>query len=132
MSCADTRGKILIADDDRDVVGMLEEFFAGKRYDVITAYDGRQTIDKLEKQHPDILLLDLRMPEVDGEYILKYIEEKGIDVSVIIITGYPEYIREKRLLERCYDYIIKPFSIDYLNTTVLTKIVLAFNNGGVN
>ena len=126
------RGSILIADDDIEVVAMLQDFFIDKNYNVITAYDGKEALNKIYAHRPDILLLDLKMPEMDGEEILRHIEEKEIDICIIIITGYPEYIREKRLLERCYDYIIKPFDFNYLNTTVLTKIVMAFNDSSVN
>ena len=132
MCVKNYRGRILIADDDLEVVEMLKDFFLSKNYDVITAYDGREALDKIHADKPDILLLDLKMPEVDGEEILRHIEEQEIDICVIIITGYPEYIKEKKLLERCYDYIIKPFDFNYLNTTVLTKVVMAFNDSSVN
>ena len=70
------------------------------------------------------MLLDLSMPDMDGEDVLRYIDKEKIDVGVIIITGHPNYLKDKNLLDKAYDYIIKPFDLEYLNNTVLTKVAL--------
>ena len=57
--------KILIADDEKDIVEMLSAFFTGKGYAVLTAYDGEETLKKIESR-PDIILLDVNMPGMDG------------------------------------------------------------------
>jgi DNA-binding NtrC family response regulator len=118
------KGRILVADDEQVVRDILKRFFTGKDYEVREAVNGRQTIDRLEEEKPDVLLLDLKMPDMDGEEVLKYIKDKGIDTGVIIITGNPGYLRDESLLASAYDYIEKPFDLDYLNTTVLTKVML--------
>jgi DNA-binding NtrC family response regulator len=118
------KAKILVADDEQSVRDILKAFFSRKGYDLETAVSGTDAIDKLGTYRPDILLLDLKMPDMDGEEVLKYIMDNNINVGVIVITGHPGYIKDKKLLNRTYDYIVKPFNLDYLNSTVLTKIML--------
>ena len=118
------KGKILVADDEEAIREVLQSFFTKKDYCVETAKEGREAIEKMGSFKPDILLLDLKTPDMDGEEVLRYINEKGINVGVIIITGHPDFIRDRKLLNRAYDYIVKPFDLDYLNNTVLTKVML--------
>ena len=58
--------KVLIADDEKDIVEMLSAFFTGKGYDILTAYNGEEILGKIENR-PDIILLDVNMPGMDGE-----------------------------------------------------------------
>ena len=88
------------------------------------ASSGREAIEKLETYDPNLLLLDLHMPDMSGEEVLKHIDDNNLKVGVIIITGYPGTIKDRKLLNRTYDYIVKPFDLDYLNSTVLTKVAL--------
>ena len=118
------KAKILVADDEQSVCDILKIFFSKKGYDVDIAKHGGEAIKKLDVYKPDILLLDLKMPDMDGEEVLKHIMDNNIKVGVIIITGHPGYIKDKTLLNRTYDYIVKPFNLDYLNSTVLTKVLL--------
>ncbi len=118
------KAKILVADDESEIRGILKDFFVQKKYEVDLAESGREAIDKLNAYKPDILLLDMNMPDMDGEEVLKYIDEHDLNVGVIIITAYPDYIKDKKLLGRAYDYIIKPFDLEYLNSTVITKVTL--------
>ena len=66
------------------------------------------------------------MPDVDGEEVLKYIDETNQKIGVINRTRHPDFVKNIRLLHKTYDYITKPFNIDYLNNTVLTKVVLLY------
>jgi DNA-binding NtrC family response regulator len=118
------KAKILVADDEESVREVLKSFFLRKEYDVQTAREGREAIEKIGSYKPDILLLDLKMPDMDGEEVLKYINDNDLKIGVIIITGHPDFIKDRKLLNRAYDYIVKPFDLDYLNSTVLTKVVL--------
>ena len=124
MSAEEYRAKILVADDEDAIREVLEKFFTEKNYKVETARTGREAIEKLDSYKPDILLLDLKMPDMNGEAVLKHMDEKGIEAGVIIITGHPGTLKDKKLLDKTYDYIVKPFDLDYLNSTVLTKVML--------
>ena len=66
--------KILIADDEKDIVEMLSAFFTGKGYAVLTAYDGEETLKKIESR-PDIILLDVNMPGMDGFEVCRQVRE---------------------------------------------------------
>lgn len=118
------KAKILIADDEQTIRDLLKRFFTEKKYGIDTAETGREAIEKLDSYKPDILLLDLKMPDMNGEEVLKYINDNDIKVGVIIITGHPGTVKDRKLLNRTYDYIVKPFDLDYLNSTVLTKVTL--------
>lgn len=118
------KAKILIADDEPSVRDILKLFFTKKNYNVDTAEGGREAIRKIVSYKPDIILLDLNMPDMDGEEVLKYITDNDVEIGVIIITGHPDHLKDKKLLNRTYDYIVKPFNLDYLNNTVLTKVAL--------
>ncbi|MGD2279004.1 MAG: response regulator [Candidatus Omnitrophota bacterium] len=124
MATEEYRAKILVADDEEAIREVLEKFFTEKNYKVETAKTGRETIEKLDSYKPDILLLDLKMPDMSGEAVLRHMDEKGVDAGVIIITGHPGALKDAKLLNRTYDYIVKPFDLDYLNSTVLTKVML--------
>jgi len=61
---------ILVADDEKDVVSLLKDFLEMKRYDVLTAYDGKQAVETSLK-YPDLILLDINMPDVNGFDVCK-------------------------------------------------------------
>jgi DNA-binding NtrC family response regulator len=118
------KARLLVADDEVHIRDILRDFFQRKKYQVDTASTGREVIEKLKTDKPDILLLDLRMPDMNGEDVLKFIDDNRISVGIIIITGYPGEVKDRKLLNRTYDFIVKPFDLEYLNNTVLTKVVL--------
>ncbi len=118
------KAKLLIADDELNIRDILRDFFIRKKYQVDTASSGREVVEKLKQDKPDILLLDLRMPDMTGEEVLKFIDDNKINVGIIIITGYPGEVKNRKLLNRTYDFVVKPFDLDYLNNTVLTKVIL--------
>ncbi|MBN2453334.1 MAG: response regulator, partial [Candidatus Omnitrophica bacterium] len=65
--------KILIIDDEKDMVNMLTEYFAGRGYAISQAYDGEEGIQKFDSEKPDIVLCDIKMPKKDGFEFLKEI-----------------------------------------------------------
>ncbi|MGD2279244.1 MAG: response regulator [Candidatus Omnitrophota bacterium] len=80
--------KILIIDDEPEIVSILGEFLRKKNFEVIECEGGRQGIDKINSGEPfDLLLLDIKMPGVDGPGILEELRKQGRKVPVILITG---------------------------------------------
>ena len=109
----DTNIKILVVDDDEVVrLGYLRSL-AGAQHNVAAAWDGTEALRAMEQQPFDVILLDLRMPGLDGMTVLKMIKERWPETEVVIITGYPslETVKEAVQLGAC-DYLAKPVGPD--------------------
>lgn len=78
--------KILIADDNRQITSILEEYCKREGYKVLVAYDGEETLALFNVFMPDIVLLDVMMPKLDGFYVCREIRKKS-NVPVIMITA---------------------------------------------
>ena len=100
--------KILIADDEKDIVEMLSAFFAGKGYDILTAYNGEEILRKLEGA-PDIILLDVNMPGMDGFEVCRQIRE-FVSCPILFLTARTfDSDKVKGFSVGGDDYVVKPF-----------------------
>lgn len=118
---SELKGKILIVDDEQDIIHLLEETFEMEGYDVISAFDGEGAIQKSQLQ-PDVILLDINMPNMNGFEVLKKIRD-FVSCPIIFLTA---------RIDDCDkvfgfgigadDYIIKPFSIEELIARVAAHI----------
>jgi len=108
---ADTR--ILVVDDDEVVRLSYLRSLAGADWNVESVWDGNDALRVMEEKPFDVVLLDLRMPGLDGMEVLKAIKDKWPDTEVVIITGYPtiETVKEAVRLGVC-DYLAKPVGPD--------------------
>ena len=96
--------KILIIDDELDMVNMLRNFFRLKDFDTIEAYSGEGILDKLE-ENPDIILLDINMPGIDGFGVCKEIRNKTTSPILFLTARGSETDRVKGLMIGRDDYI---------------------------
>lgn len=113
--------KILVADDEKDVVSLLKDYFEINGYTVITAYNGNETVEKAA-QNPDIILLDVNMPEGDGLSVCRRIRDY-VTCPILFLTACIEDSDKIRgFAAGGDDYIIKPFSIDELGARVAAHI----------
>ncbi len=117
--------KILIVDDDEAISSLIKDFLTKKGYNAFTAKDGEEALEILKKEKPILVLLDVRLPGMDGIVVLKRIREMDDKVGVIMVTG----IKDEEIFEEAkrlgaYEYIIKPFNLDYLETCVLVRVSL--------
>ena len=85
------RGNVLIVDDDARVRDILQEIIIRQGYEVVAVENGERAIGETEKQHFDLVFLDLVLPGVSGIEVLKWIKTKGDKVMVAIVTGYGDY-----------------------------------------
>ncbi|MEI6613555.1 MAG: sigma-54 dependent transcriptional regulator [Chrysiogenales bacterium] len=111
--------KILVVDDDLDFSFNLSAILRENGFEVMTAANGREALLKILDDRPDLVLLDLRLPDIDGMKILQTMKESNPDLDVIIITAYidvKDAIRAMKL--GAYDYITKPFDNEELLLTI--------------
>ena len=99
--------KILIVDDDASIGNMLEEMLIKERYAVLRAYSGTEALLVLREDKPDLVLLDLMLPGLNGEEVLPYLK----DIPVIVVSARAD-VEDKveLLLGGAVDYVTKPFS----------------------
>ena len=109
--------KILVVDDDPHIVSLIKNRFEANSYEVITANDGEECIEKILSDKPDLVILDIMMPKVDGYNVLVGIKEiKAItgelpDIPIIVLTAVADpRVREMVEKEQIVDYMIKPFA----------------------
>ena len=116
---------ILVVDDDKTVRGFLELFLKTKGFaNVVSAENGEDAIKIVEKENVKLILLDVMLPGMNGVEVLRKIKAINKDISVIMITGYPDEEKAKEAIrEGVYDYIIKPFDLFYLELILLTKLI---------
>lgn len=102
--------KVLIIDDNRQITSILEEYAKKEGYETVIATDGKEGISKFETEKPDIILLDVMMPKIDGFEVCREIR-KSSQVPIIMITARGEDFEKIMGLEiGADDYIVKPFS----------------------
>lgn len=82
--------KILLVDDEKDALTVMRERIRSWGYDLITASSGKEAIDELMDENPDIIILDYLMPEMDGVKTLKKIRRFDKEVPVIMFTAFPD------------------------------------------
>jgi len=101
--------KILVIDDDRDLCLLFNHFLGRKGYQVAEVYSGRQALDHLQRDQPDLVLCDLQLGDIDGLTLLASIKEMYADLPVIIITAYSDIRSSANALKQgAYDYVTKP------------------------
>jgi two-component system response regulator (stage 0 sporulation protein F) len=93
MEGASEKGIILVVDDEKEVTMSLKGFFTALGYDMLTALDGKEALNIIDSINLDLILLDIRMPGVDGIQILKYLRKTNSKTKVIIITAYDGEVR---------------------------------------
>ena len=111
--------KILVIDDEQDIVDLISEVLARDNYVPIVATKWTEAIEAIGRQSPDLLLLDLKMPTIDGAAILEFIRKEGIDLPVIIVSGFlTDDVMEDLSALGVSAFIRKPFKVSVLRTEI--------------
>lgn len=114
-----TKKRILIVDDDPDIRQVLSDRMSSWGYAVETANDGREALDALARGKFDGMLLDMRMPEIDGNEVLRRTRESHPALSVVVVTA--TSVKEsaaQAVVPGACAYLIKPFDAMQLKQTV--------------
>jgi len=124
--------KILIVDDDREMVELIELFLRNAGYATISAFSGEEALEKTFHEKPDLILLDIMMPRIDGWEVLRRIKNdpEARDIPVAFITARTQNIDKMIGLSvmKAAGYITKPFSKQELLSEV--KRILDERGGG--
>jgi CheY-like chemotaxis protein len=105
---------VLVVDDDADLLGMLEILLQGEGYQVVTAGEGREALDRLASALPDVILLDMKMPGMNGwEFAREFRSRYDHRVPIVVLTA-AEDARKRAEEIAAEGYLGKPFDIDEL------------------
>lgn len=115
--------KILVVDDEHDICDFVKTFFSDRGYVVFNALNGEEALSIVKTEKPDIVLLDVKMPGMDGMATLKHIKDIDRDIVVIMVTA----LEDQDKMNEAYrlgaaDYITKPLVLDYLEGAVEKNI----------
>jgi len=108
---------ILIADDDKNLALLYEQELSDEGYSVEVVYDARQAIDRVEAQAPDLLVLDIQMPGMDGIEALSHILGKDNQLPVILNTAYSTY-KDNFMTWAADAYVVKSSDLTELKETI--------------
>ena len=113
---------LLIIDDDLTTCDFLRSFFAQKGYKAFVANDGERGLLIVKEKKPDVILLDIKMPDLSGLEVLQKIKEIDKNAKVIMMTAVNDgFVIEMAMKYGAIDYITKPFSLEWLEKDVLLK-----------
>ena len=115
--------KLLIVDDESDIREFARNFFKKRKIEVFVSSGGRQALDIIAKENPDLVLLDVRMEEMTGIEVLRELRKNNPSIKVIMVSGVEdeETIKEVNALG-VIGYIHKPFILEELEKIVLSQL----------
>lgn len=114
---------ILIIDDEKDLSLVIGKVLEDEGYRVLKAYSGQEGLDKTKDESPTVVLLDIRLPDVDGLELIKSIKEINGSVYIIMLTAYGSINSAvKAMKQGAYDYLTKPINNDELKLTIKRAI----------
>ena len=108
--------KVLLVDDEREFVQTLSERLQMREMGAVVAYDGPSALELVQHDEPEVMIVDLKLPGMDGMEILTQVKQINSDIEVIILTGHgSEQDKEKCLGLGAFDYVQKPVDINVLS-----------------
>lgn len=107
--------RVLIVDDDRSLLDQLRQILKSQRYEVETASNGEEALDKMFEAPFDLVVLDIMMPKIDGLAVLEKVRKASVETPVLLLTAKGDAADKVKGLDRgADDYLAKPFSMDEL------------------
>ncbi len=113
------KGRILVVDDNRELADILAEYLTRLGYHAVVAYGGREGLERFKEDNFQIVISDLKMPDMDGLDLLKAIKEIDKDVEVLVITAFSTIdTAVTAIKDGAYDFISKPFEMESLEVII--------------
>jgi DNA-binding response OmpR family regulator len=113
---------ILVVDDEERIRALLEAYLTQEGFRVVTASDGREALAVAEREHPDLVILDIMMPEMDGYEFLRFYSKEHAEPVILLTARLEENDKIVGLELGADDYITKPFSLRELTARVRTVL----------
>ncbi len=114
---------ILVVDDELLIRDLLYDFFHGQGWEIALAENGEKALRIIESKKVDLVLTDLKMPDMDGMELTKQLRQSHPEIPVVVMTGYPSVDSAvEALRNKVADYIVKPFNINRLYKLVEAKV----------
>jgi DNA-binding NtrC family response regulator len=111
--------RVLLVDDEREFVQTLSERLQLREMGSVVAYDGESALSLINEDEPEVMIIDLKMPGIDGIEILKKVKQTRPEIEVIVLTGHGcEEDRERCMQLGAFAYLQKPVNIDLLSDTL--------------
>jgi CheY-like chemotaxis protein len=116
--------KILVVDDEKDVVELVSFLLEKDGYNVVTAANGREALEKVSEEHPDLILLDVMMPEMDGYTVQTKLQENPAtkSIPIIILTAKGQLRDVFAMSSNVAAYLEKPFDPKMLRQKIQESI----------
>ena len=122
--------KILIVDDELEICSLLRRFFQREGYQVVTCTDGGGAITLVNQEHPDLIILDMRMSGISGVEVLRILREQYGDVKIVMLSGVSdEDVVQETLRLGADAYLIKPFRLEH--AAQLVDSVMGVKHGAI-
>jgi DNA-binding NtrC family response regulator len=113
------KAKVLIVDDEPEICKLFSKVLSKEGYEVLTAGRGTEAIEKVQKEEPKVVLLDIKMPGMDGMETLRRLKETSQETSVIIVTAHGSMDSAVEAIKLgAYDYVTKPFDIEKIKILI--------------
>lgn len=117
--------KILIADDNIPNCELLDAYLTEENYEIIMAHDGKETLEKVEAENPDLILLDIMMPKLSGYEVCQQLKENPATspIPILVVTAlYEQGDIEKAVNAGCDDFLSKPINSAELKIRVRSML----------
>jgi len=117
--------KILVVEDTSDLREMLGRVLAARGWDPILAESGQKALDRLERETPNVILMDMQMPDMNGIQLATILKKHPVyrSIPILAVTAFPDHIaRQHCLAAGCNDFISKPFSLATLETSLFSLV----------
>ena len=114
---------ILVVDDELLIRDLLYDFFTSQGWDISVAEDGEKALQIMKARKFDLVLTDIKMPEMDGLTLTSHVKQTNPNLPILLMTGFPSVdTAVEALRNKVDDYIIKPFNINQLYKLIEEKV----------